>query len=100
MKVLGVAMLIAVVALPLACGQLGSPESVDAGVIEPLPPSLVTDGSSEEALLRLGPVSRWRTHDGHILEGPSTTEVEQAIGTWDGRAAVVGLEPVGVTCEI
>ena len=155
-KVFRVAMLMAVLAVPLACGQLGSPESVDAEVIEPLPRSLelvsagtfpcrgsgeigweytyvvvlgdngevggplyshleksgfalrpsgrsdwvVTDGISEEALIRLGPVSRWRTHDVHILEGPTTSEVEQAIGEWDGPAELVGLEPVGVTCEI
>lgn len=156
MKVVRMGMWMALLVVPLACGHLGSPESVDAEVIEPLPGDLelvdagtypcrgsgdigweytyfvvlgddgeiggplyshleksgfalrpsgrsdwvVTAGSSEDALIRLGSISRWRTSGGPILEGPSTSEVEEAIGGWDGPAAVVGLEPGGVPCEI
>jgi hypothetical protein len=61
---------------------------------------VTTDGSGEEALIRIGPVARWRTDNRSIVEGPSTSEVERAIGEWEGPAALIGLEPVGVTCEI
>jgi hypothetical protein len=60
---------------------------------------VVTEGSDGEALIRLGPVARWRDLGGAFLEGPADSEVEEAIGEWQGPAALVGLEPSEATCE-
>ena len=61
---------------------------------------VVTNGTGQGAVIRLGPVERWRTRGGPIVEGPSTSEVERAIRGWHGPVALIGLEPVGVDGEI